>query len=121
MIVIETEQFEIRARRAAADAKPQPPARQRLDRLHPMGKLDRMAQRQLQDPDAEFDPLGHGGEDRQFHQRIERRAAASHRISDPDPRKPGGFDTAGIIGRLGQQPVMRRRVGTEPDHCADFH
>ena len=58
---------------------------------------------------------------RQFHQRIERRPPAAHRIADPDPGKPGGFDAAGIIGCAGQQPVMRPGAGAEPDHCAYFH
>src|SRR6516162_2590239 len=60
-IVIGAEKFEIRPRRAATDAEAQAVSRQCLNRLHAMGKLDRVAQRYLQHRDAELDPLGHGG------------------------------------------------------------
>ena len=43
-----------------------------------MGELDRVAQRHLQHPDTELDPLGHRGECRQRGQRIEGRPAAAH-------------------------------------------
>ncbi len=55
MVVVVAEQFEIRPGRTAADAEPQAIARQRLHRLHAMGKFDRVPQRKLQHRDAEFD------------------------------------------------------------------
>src|SRR4029077_10789142 len=54
VVVIAAEQFEIRPRRAAADAEAQPAAGQGLYRLHAMCELDRVAQRHLQHPDAEL-------------------------------------------------------------------
>jgi hypothetical protein len=48
VIVIVPQQLEIVARRAAADAQNQAVVRHRLERLHPVGELDRLAQRELQ-------------------------------------------------------------------------
>jgi hypothetical protein len=95
VVVIAAELFEIRPRRAAADAEAQPPARQGLDRLHAMRKLDRVTQRHLQYADAEFDALGHRGERCRRGERVERRPPPSHRVADPDPGKPGGLDARG--------------------------
>ena len=87
MVVIAAEQFEIRPRRAAADAEPQPATRQCLHRLHAMRELDRVAQRHLQHSDAEFDARGHRGKRGQAGQRIERRPTPAHRIPDPNAGK----------------------------------
>src|SRR5467141_2147820 len=56
VVVIVAEQFKIVARRAAADAEDQAVVRHRLQRLHTMGELDGVAQRELQHADAELDP-----------------------------------------------------------------
>ena len=88
VIVIVAEELEIVAGRAAADAEDQAVVRHRLQRLHPMGELDRVAQRQLQDADPEIDLGGHRGERRQDLERIQRRSAAAQRIADPNAGNP---------------------------------
>src|SRR5205823_11905317 len=55
VIVIGAKQPAIVAGRAASDAQDQPVVRHRLQRLHPVGQLDRIAQWQLQDADPELD------------------------------------------------------------------
>ena len=72
-----------------------------------MGELDRVAQRQLQDADAELDPAGHRGERRQHLERVEGGSAAAQRIADPDAGKPPGFDLAAEIGDAIHQPAIR--------------
>src|SRR5205807_9172392 len=76
LTVISAEKVEIGLRRSAADAEPQAAARHRLNRLHAMGELDRVAQRDLQHGGAEFDPLGRGGQYPERDQRVEGRPAA---------------------------------------------
>jgi|SRR5215831_1534994 hypothetical protein len=56
--------------RAAANPKDQAVVRHRLKRLHPMGELDRIAQRELQHGNPELDPMRHSRERRQHLERI---------------------------------------------------
>src|SRR5260370_12236806 len=98
------EETEIGLRRSAAEAEPQAAARHRLNRLHAMGKLDRVAQRDLQHRGAELDALGCGGQHPESDERVEGRPAAAERIGDPDPGKPPPFDAAAAPPRPAPPP-----------------
>src|SRR6266852_2771213 len=121
VIIIVAEQLEIVACRAAADPEDQAVVRHRLKRLHPMGELDRVAQRELQHADPELDPMRHRGERRQYLERVQGGPAAAQRIPDPDTGKPSGFDLAGKIGDAIDQPAVGLHPGADPDHRADAH
>ena len=86
-----------------------------------MRQLDWISQRQLQDGDAEFHPFGDSGNHGQLDQRIQCRSASPQRVTDPYAGETAGFDTAGLIGHPGEQPVVRLCGGVETDHGADFH
>jgi hypothetical protein len=82
-------------------------------------EFDRVAQRQLQHADSEFDLGSHRGERCQDLQGIERRPAAAQRVSDPDTGKASGLDLPSKICDAIHQPVIG--IGADPDHRADAH
>src|ERR1700720_612561 len=121
LIIISAEEIEIGLRRSAADAETQAAARHCLNRLHAMGELDRIAQRDLQHRGAELDPLGRGGQHPESDEWVEGRPAAAERIGDPDPGKPPPFDAAGVVDDATERPIARLRARTQKRHHTQSH
>jgi len=86
-----------------------------------MGQLNRMTQRHLQHGDAELDLIGRRAQTRQRGKRVEGRAAATERIPDPDPGKPGGLDPARVIGDATHRPIVGYHTGTYANLNAYLH
>ena len=84
-----------------------------------MYEFDRIAQRQLENSDSEFDLGSHFGGAVRTCKEIEGPTAKSQRVSNPDTGKASGLDLPPKICDAIHQPVIG--IGADPDHCAEAH
>src|SRR5947208_11740833 len=92
-----------------------------MDRLHTMGELDRMAQRDLQHRGAELDPRGGNAQRTEGDERVERRPAPPERVGHPDPWKAAPFNLPCVLDDAVERPAARLTLRSHKGHNTQSH
>ena len=123
---VEAERREVGGRRAGSDAEPQPAAGHEVCGQHPLGKLHRVSQGDLEDPGPQLDVARHGGRDGESGEGVGLKESAADRVESPRALEADGLDAPGGVGqRRGRErapggqgdPEARHRsyLGLNPD------